>query len=132
MKNSAFKKACLWLARPVLLHWVLPYLMLLVVAGTVAEKYIGLFESQRIFFSSFVVWLGPLPLPGARMATGLLLLSLLAKTICASPWHKATAGIFVAHLGVVLLLAGALLTAAFATEGYLVLAKNETGGSFSD
>jgi len=126
------RRVCRWLARPVLLHWVLPYLMVLVAAGTVAQKYLGLYESQRLFFSSFIFWLGPLPLPGGRCAAAVLLLSLLAKLIVASPWRKATAGIFIAHLGVLLLLLGGLITAAFSVEGYVLLEKNNRTAGFFD
>ena len=126
------KKMAHWLTRPILLHWLMPYLMALVVTGTVAQKYIGIYDSQRLFFSSFIVWLGPLPLPGNRTVTALLLCSLLTKLILASPWRKATSGIFIAHLGVLMLLLGGLITAASSTEGYVALEKNETASHFFD
>ena len=128
----AFKQSCRWLAKPILLHWLLPYLMALVAVGTVAQKTIGLYESQRMFFSSFVFWAGFVPLPGGRAVTALLLISLLAKLITASPWRKATSGIFIAHLGVLLLLLGGLITAASSIEGYVALAKNDSASSFYD
>ena len=121
-----------WLARPVLLHWLMPYLMLLVVMGTVAQKYIGLYESQRLFFSSFVLWVGWCPLPGARVVSGLLLLSLLAKLLVASPWSRAKSGIFIAHLGVALLLIGGIVTSFSTREGYMVLGQHERADYFSD
>ncbi len=132
MMQRNVKRLCRWLARPVLLHWLLPYLMALVVAGTVAQKYIGLYDSQRMFFSSFIFWAGPVPLPGGRVVTALLLLGLLSKLITASPWRKATAGIFIAHLGVMLLLLGGMVTATFCTEGYAALEKNESTSRFFD
>ncbi|NBX03940.1 MAG: hypothetical protein EBR02_07795 [Alphaproteobacteria bacterium] len=121
-----------WLAKPVMLHIILPYLMLLIVIGTVAQKYIGLYDSQKIFFSSFVLWVGVFPLPGGRAVTALMLLSLLAKLIVASPWRKQTSGIFIAHLGVALLLVGGLVTAASSKEGYVALAPGESTSHFSD
>jgi len=36
----------------------------LVIVGTIAQKYIGLYQSQVRFFSSFILWAGPVPLPG--------------------------------------------------------------------
>ena len=126
------KKLAHWLARPVLLHWLLPYLMALIIAGTIAQKYLGLYDSQRLFFSSFIFWEGFLPLPGSRMVCALLLCSLLAKLIIASPWRKATSGIFIAHLGVLMLLLGGLITAVSSLEGYVALEKNDTTNSFFD
>ncbi len=120
------------LTTPRLLHWLLPYLMALVLAGTVAQKTIGLYDSQKLFFSSLILWWGWLPLPGGRAVSALLMMSLLAKLIFASPWRKATAGIFIAHLGVLMLLLGGLITSVFGIEGYLSLKKNEQGTQFFD
>lgn len=132
MTPLRLKRLCHWLAKPALLHWIMPYLMALVVAGTIAQKYIGLYDSQKMFFSSIIFWIGLVPAPGGRTVTALLLLSLLAKIIIASPWRKATAGIFIAHLGVLLLLVGGLITAASSKEGYVALEKNDTATSFAD
>ena len=129
---SRLKTLYHWLSKPVLLHWIMPYLMALIVVGTVAQKYIGLYESQRRFFSSFIFLLGPLPLPGGRLVTALLLVSLLAKLVHASPWRKATSGILISHLGVLLLLLGGLITAAFSTEGYVVLQPKQASDVFFD
>jgi len=130
--TSNLKQLIHWLARPILLHWLLPYLMVMVVVGTVAQKYIGLYDSQRLFFSSFILWEGYIPLPGIRAISALILLSLVVKLIVASPWHKANSGIFIAHLGVLLLLLGGLVTAALSVEGYATLGKNDHTDSFTD
>jgi len=106
--------------------------MVLIAVGTVAQKSMGLYESQRLFFSSFVLWLGYLPLPGGRTISALLLIGLLTKLIVASPWRKANSGIFIAHLGVALLLIGGLVTAASSIEGYVALEKNDTTDHFYD
>jgi hypothetical protein len=121
-----------WLAKPILLHWLLPYLMLLVVIGTVAQKTIGLYESQRLFFSSFLLWVGWFPLPGARAVCAVLFISLMSKVLLASPWSKAKSGIFITHVGILLLLLGGLLTAAFSDEGYMVLERHQTDHQFYD
>ena len=126
------QRLCSWLAKPILLHWTLPYLMALIALGTVAQRTIGLYDSQRLFLSSFIVWFGWLPLPGGRTVTAFLLVSLLAKLIIASPWRKAKSGIFIAHLGVLLLLLGGLVTAAFSVEGYMALEKNQSASRFYD
>lgn len=121
-----------WLATPALLHWALPYWMLLVIAGTLAQPYIGLYDSQRIFFSSTILWLSWVPLPGGRLVIAALAVSLLAKLVLASPWQREKIGIFIAHLGVFLLLAGGLLTAGFSQEGYVALAKDAAANQFFD
>lgn len=117
-KLSAFTA---YLSRPAIPFWTLPWLMVLLVAGTVAQKYVGLYIAQKTFFSSFFFWLGPVPLPGGYTITAIIFVALLAKLITESQWRWPRAGIILTHLGVLVLLAGGLLTALTAREGYVVI-----------
>lgn len=110
-----------WLSRPVIMFWTLPWLMVLLVAGTIAQKYAGLYIAQKTLFSSFFFWCGPLPLPGGYTTTGIIFLSLLAKFITDSRWSWQRAGIILTHFGALVLLAGGLLTAITAREGFIVI-----------
>ncbi len=110
-----------FLSRPAIMFWTLPWLMVLLVAGTVAQKYVGLYIAQKTFFSSFLFWWGPLPLPGGYAVTALIFLSLLAKFISESRWSWQRAGIILTHFGALVLLAGGLLTAVTAREGFIVI-----------
>ncbi len=109
------------LSRPIIMFWTLPWLMVLLVAGTVAQKYVGLYIAQNTFFSSFFFWWGPLPLPGGYSVTALIFVSLLAKFITESRWSWQRAGIILTHFGALVLLAGGLLTAITAREGFVVI-----------
>lgn len=109
------------LSRPVVMFWTLPWLMALLVAGTVVQKYAGLYVAQKTFFSSFLFWWGPLPLPGGYTVTGIIFLALLAKFITDSRWRWQRAGIILTHFGALVLLAGGLLTAVTAREGFIVI-----------
>lgn len=120
------RAAALWLARPHVLFFALPYLMILLAAGTIAQKDIGLFEAQRRFFSAFITWAGPVPLPGSYLVLGLIGLSLAAKFFLASPWHRDRAGTVLTHLGILLLLFGGLITAMSAKETFLVIPEGES------
>ncbi len=117
-KAATFSAA---LSRPALMFWTLPWLMVLLVAGTVAQKYVGLYIAQKTFFSSFIFWWGPLPLPGGYSITALIFISLLAKFIAESRWSWQRAGIILTHFGALVLLAGGLLTAITAREGFVVI-----------
>ena len=81
------------LAHPKIAFFVVPFLMIVLVAGTIAQRFVGLYEAQKHFFFSFVVWLGPLPLPGTLSLLALLLASLLCKFIFFSPWQWRRAGV---------------------------------------
>ncbi len=117
-KGAALSAA---LSRPAIMFWTLPWLMVLLVAGTVAQKYVGLYIAQNTFFSSFIFWWGPLPLPGGYSVTALIFISLLAKFITESRWSWQRAGIILTHFGALILLAGGLLTAITAREGFVVI-----------
>ena len=117
---------------PVLLTYSLPVLMVYLVAGTVAQKYIGLYEATRIFFSAPLLWLGPVPLPGLPVFMVLIFLNLGFKLVFRSPWHVRNAGTVITHIGAALLLFGGLLTALFSSEGYMDLAAGESKGFVAD
>lgn len=121
-----------FLSGPRILHYLLPVIMIYLVAGTLAQKYIGLFQATKIFFAAPVLWLGPLPLPGFPLIMGLVFLNLCCKLAFKSPWQKQNAGIIVIHIGALLLLLGGLLTSLLSTEGYIDLAPDQTKSSVSD
>ncbi len=120
------------LASPALVVYILPWLMILLVIGTISQRYIGLYESERLFFSAWVVWFGPVPMPGTYPTLGLLALALLAKISCKSKWVKQQAGIIITHIGALLLLFGGLVTAITSEEGYITLAEGQVINTVSD
>lgn len=114
------------LGRADLAFYILPLLMLYIVLGTLAQRPLGLYAAQKYFFSGAIVWLGPLPLPGFYIFTAALTISLLCKFIFSSDWIFKKSGIHLAHLGVLVLLAGGLLTALTAREGYMAIAEGQS------
>ena len=122
------------LTRPDVFFYCGLWMMVLLMAGTISQKYIGLYQARLKFFSSFLFWFYGLPLPGGRMAMGLILISLVLKTIYSlSPLkNKKKLGSFVMHLGVILLLTGAFITGVFSQEGYMTLAEGESSSVVLD
>lgn len=98
--------------------------MLLLVIGTLAQGQIGLHESLKIYFHSFVYFLGFVPLPGGLLICAVLFVNLLIKFIHESEWRWVKAGINLAHVGVLVLLVGGLISFLFHEEGALVVQKN--------
>lgn len=113
------------LTSPAIVFYTMPLLMLLLIAGTVVQGEIGIYEAQRVYFSSILLWAGPVPLPGGASLLGLLTLNLSLKFILFSEWRWKKAGIILAHLGALTLLIGGLLTALLAREGYMAIAEGE-------
>lgn len=122
-----------WLAGPAILLGLLPALMLLIAVGTIAQKYLGLYVAEKTFFSSFIFWAGGfLPLPGGYSLMGLLTLSLLLKFLLKSEWRWPRAGINLAHFGVLVLLAGGLVSSLMAEDGYMSLPEGATTTQLQD
>jgi ABC-type transport system involved in cytochrome c biogenesis permease subunit len=114
------------LAQPAIVFYTMPVLMAILIAGTLAQGGIGIYEAQRQYFASFILWAGPVPLPGGFTVLGFLALNLLLKFLFYSEWRWGRAGIILAHLGALTLLIGGLLTALFAREGYMALTEGQT------
>lgn len=107
------------------IFWLLPPLMALLIAGTLAQRWMGLYAADKMFFSSFIIWLGPIPLPGGFTLMGVLCLCLLLKFIYKSAWTWQKSGIVLTHLSVLVLLIGGLLTTIFAKESFMIIAEGE-------
>jgi hypothetical protein len=121
-----------FMTSPALVLWTLPWLMLLLVMGTISQRYIGLYASKKLFFSAWWIWLGPVPVPGVYMLLGVLTAGLMAKLLFKTNWKLSQSGIILTHIGALLLLAGGLMTAITSEEGYIILGKDEVAGSVSD
>ena len=132
MQKTITAKTLHLFSSPVLLHYTLPVLMLCLIIGTIAQKYIGLYEATRIFFASPFLWLGPVPLPGLPLILALIALNLTGKLLFKSPWTIRSSGIIITHIGALMLLVGGLLTAMFSTEGYVELVPQKKTTIVSD
>jgi hypothetical protein len=126
------KRVLGWFTKPYILFYTLPWLMIILVLGTLAQRYIGIYEAEKLFFASFIVWLGPIPTPGMYSLLTLMGVGLILKLILKSPWNAISAGNIITHLGALLLLVGAFLTAYSSEEGFIVLGEGQKGNVISD
>ena len=113
------------LAEADMVFWLMPPLLLLLIAGTLAQRWMGLWPAMDLFFGSFIIWLGPIPLPGAYILLGILSINLTLKFLLKSEWRMAKSGINLAHLGALILLIGGLLTAMTARESFMLIPEGE-------
>jgi hypothetical protein len=94
--------------------------MVLIFAATLAQVNLGIWAVQKEFFHSFIaVWhVGVLyvPLPGGYLVGGLLLINLIAAHVYRFKLSAKKAGIFLTHLGLILLLVGELLSGLWQQE----------------
>lgn len=120
------------LARTEIFFFALLWLMLLLVVGTVAQKYVALYQATHLYFTSILVWLGPIPLPGGFTTMALIFINLLAKLIFSSTWRWNHIGVIITHLGVLLLLLGGLVTGLFSKEGQILIYEGESSNVITD
>ncbi len=108
------------------------WLMVLVILGTLAQKDYGLYKAQQWFFSPWITWLGPFPFPGAKLTLVAMFVNVLCFTLKTSFWSFKKIGIVTTHLGVLLLLFGAGLTAWFSSEGSMIIKEGDSSNFISD
>jgi len=112
--------------------FLLLWLMVLLVIGTLAQKEIGLYFAQDIFFSSWFIWVfNAIPLPGGRLTLALIFIGLLIKLL-KQKWTAAKLGTIVLHVGALLLLLGGFVTVLFSYEGSMVIAEGESSHYIAD
>ena len=86
--------------------------------GTFIESYHGTHAAQVLIYRTR--WLALLLM--------LLALNLLASALDRLPWKKKHIGFLTTHLGIILMLAGALVTQAFGIEGQVQIEEGNTEG----
>jgi hypothetical protein len=104
--------------------------MLLVFCGTIAQVELGLFKAQNQFFRSFLVVWAPtgswkIILPGGYLVGGLLLINLVSAHFTRFKWTRKKIGIWMVHVGVILLLVGQLLTDVLSRESHMWLTEGQ-------
>jgi hypothetical protein len=112
--------------------YALLWLMCLLVVGTLAQRYIGLYQAQQHYFSSWWFWVGPMPLPGGYLTMSIITVGLLANFVFRCTWIWERAGTLVTHFGALLLLVGGLLTAATTQEGNMVIPEGGVSNVIAD
>jgi hypothetical protein len=106
--------------------------LLLVFFGTLAQVDSGLYKAQNEFFRSFFVYWGPkgdswkVPVfPGGYLIGGVLLINLLASQFQRFVFTASKIGLWMVHVGLILLLLGQLLTDLLSRESTLHLREGE-------
>ncbi|MCC6219908.1 MAG: cytochrome c biogenesis protein ResB [Deltaproteobacteria bacterium] len=108
------------------------WLATLLVIGTIAQNRVGIYQSQQIYFSSWLVSKGFILVPGARLVMVVMFINLSCKLLFASPFRVKQLGVIISHYGVFFLLLGGFVTAYYSVEGAMVIPENETVSYFED
>ena len=106
------------------------WLMVLVFFGTIEQKYIGLYAAQNKYFSSLILWIWYIPLPGGMLTMFFLSVNLSAFLFKKNIWKKNNIGILTIHSGVMLLLLGSAITYFFSYEGAMQITTKNNQSNF--
>ena len=118
------------LASPKIATYALIWLLVLLIAGTLAQRYIGLHEAQLRYFDSWFFNVGVVPIPGGRLTLSIIFTTLVAKFIFKSKFTWRKSGINITHLGVILILLGGFVTAIKSTEGAMLIPEGSTNSFY--
>ncbi|MCB1120032.1 MAG: cytochrome c biogenesis protein ResB [Verrucomicrobiae bacterium] len=127
--SSIAQRVINFLSHPEIFFYTSGWLIVLLVYGTIDQKYNGLYLAQHKYFSSWFVW-GVLP--GGRLAMTVMFINLLFKLAFKSPLRKERIGTLITHSGMLLLLLGGFFTAYFSREGSMPIPEGETSSYFQD
>lgn len=130
--TNVFRKIGLFFAKPDILFYALPWLMFLVVMGTISQKQLGLYDATHKYFNSVILWLGPIPTPGGLTTIGVIFIALTIKFIFYSQWNKKKAGTILTHLGILLLLLGGIITSFISKEWFMIIPEGRNVSEVSD
>jgi hypothetical protein len=118
-----------FLATPEIFFYTAIWMIVLLVFGTIDQKYVGLYMAQHKYFSSWFVWV---IFPGGRLAMTVMFVNLFCKLVFKSPLRWNRFGTLVTHSGMLLLLLGGFFTAYFSKEGRMVIPEGQTSSYFDD
>lgn len=107
--------------------------MVLVFAGTIAQRTMDIYIVQTQYFQSWVVWWQSAPgsfripmFPGGHLIGAVLLVNLLASMITRFKLSWRKLGTQLIHLGLIIMLGGGLATDLFSTNSFMRLMEGET------
>ncbi len=111
----------------------------LIFAGTWAQVDMGIWTTLKTYFRSYLVWIplqiflprhwhvpGAFPYPGGTLLGTMLMINLLTAHAVRFKRKRRQIGIWLVHLGIILLLAGEGVTALFAEENNMTIDEGQT------
>lgn len=111
----------------------------LIFAGTWAQIDQGIWAVLKTYFRSFIVLIplqiflprewnvpGVIPYPGGFVLGGLLMINLITAHAVRFKWKWNRAGMLLVHSGLIMLIAGELVTALFAEENNMTIREGQT------
>ncbi len=112
---------------------LLALLMGLVIACTLAQVNLGIYEAVQVYMRGWVVMWGPreaswrIPVfPGGALVGSLLMINLTAAMFDRLQWSWKKAGLWLSHIGLILLFAGEFIAGGFQVETMMPVEVGQT------
>lgn len=131
---NSVTKALRPFASAAIFYYATLWLVVLVVIGTISQKFFGLQNSLEKYFSAWFIQPMEMPvwLPSGRLIMAIIMLNLAAKMAVGTKWKVKMIGINVTHMGVMLLMIGGMITAYTTTEGNIAIQEGQESSTFKD
>jgi len=107
-------------------------MIIIVFLGTIYQGELGLYLTQKIYFSSWIYWLFFIPLPAGRLLMLAIFINLLFLLFRKTLWRYKKLGILIVHFGALLLFFGGGITAYFSYEGQMTIKEGESSNYIED
>ena len=114
------------LSNPRIFVFIIIWMMFLVLIGTIAQRDVGLYQAQQQYFFSIFFWLQIndipiIPLPGGLPTMSILFINLTSFFFKPNIFKSKKIGVLTVHSGALILLVGGGITAAFSSEGNMMI-----------
>ncbi|TDU73214.1 ResB-like family protein [Prosthecobacter fusiformis] len=117
---------------------ILSFLLLITFLGTLAQKDMGLLDSQRLYFDSwglihdFKIYgvVLPVPLPGGGLLMVLLFFNMLCGAVIRIRKGWRTVGVLISHLAIMFMLVAGFVSFLYKTEGAMPLFEGQASDQY--
>jgi cytochrome c biogenesis protein ResB len=106
-------------------------LFVLTIFGTLHQVDYGLYDAKQVYFHSFFLWAGGLPIfPGGLLCMIMLSINLVLGGFVRIKWRSRNIGVLIVHVGIVILLGSGLSKIMNSEEGYLQVFETQSNDYF--
>lgn len=106
-------------------------LFVLTIFGTLHQVEHGLYDAKQVYFHSWFLWFGSVPIfPGGLLCMSVLSLNLVCGGFIRIKWHARNIGVLIVHVGIVLLLGSGLTKILTSQEGHLSVVEGDSQNFF--
>tara|TARA_Y100000814_G_C12321202_1_gene398343 strand:+ start:205 stop:1323 length:1119 start_codon:yes stop_codon:yes gene_type:complete len=132
MNKTNINKIVKFLGNPNIFVFGIAWMIILVVVGTLAQRDIGLYQAQQLYFSNWIGWFGFIPFPSGRLLMLIVFFNLSFYFLRPNIFKISKLGTTITHFGALLLLFGGGITAYYSQEGRMAILEGKISNYFED